>query len=225
MGQGHHHIESENIRQAFFINLAFTVIEIVGGLYTGSMAILSDALHDAGDSVVLGMSWYFQNVAYKKRDQDYSYGYRRYAILGSIINVVILAAGSILIIVNSIPRLIDPTEPNASGMIILSLIGIVFNGFAFLKLKRGHSHNEKIVGLHLLEDVLGWIAILIGSIVMYFYQLPIIDPILSLIIAVYILFNAARSFRAVVGIILQKIPDDFNTQQIVPIPYQAGWCL
>jgi cobalt-zinc-cadmium efflux system protein len=215
MGHSHDHTRSDNIRFAFFLNLLFTFIEIIGGLYTNSLAVLSDALHDAGDSVVLGLAWYFQKVSGKKRDTNYSYGYRRYSILGAVINIIILIVGSILIIIAAIPRLLNPAEPDATGMIVLSIIGIAFNGLAFLKLKNGHSHNERVVGLHILEDVLGWVAILIGSIIMYFFDLPIIDPILSLLIALYILYNAAKNLKSTIGIILQKIPDDFQTKDIV----------
>jgi len=185
----HHHHTTENIKVAFFLNLSFTVIELVGGLLTNSMAILSDALHDLGDSVSLGLAWYFQRIAQKKSDLSYSYGYKRFSLLGAFINSLILSVGSIFILVEAIPRLFDPKQPDASGMIILAIIGVIVNGFAVLRLKKGKSINEKVVSLHLLEDVLGWLAVLIGSIVMYFFNLPVIDSLLSIGIAIFILLN------------------------------------
>ena len=210
----HHHHTTENIKVAFFLNLSFTVIELVGGLLTNSMAILSDALHDLGDSVSLGLAWYFQRIAQKKSDLSYSYGYKRFSLLGAFINSLILSVGSIFILVEAIPRLFDPKQPDASGMIILAIIGVIVNGFAVLRLKKGKSINEKVVSLHLLEDVLGWLAVLIGSIVMYFFNLPVIDSLLSIGIAIFILLNVFKNIRQSIRIILQGVPDSVDIELV-----------
>lgn len=217
-----HHHGSQNLAVAFFLNLSFTIIEIAGGFFTNSIAILSDALHDLGDSLSLGLAWYFQKISKKGRDKQFSYGYKRFSLLGAIINSIVLAVGSIVIITEAVPRLLNPQTPNAQGMFLLAVLGIIFNGVAALRLKKGASINEKVVSLHLLEDVLGWVAVLIGSIVMYFFDLPIIDPILSLAIAAFILFNVYRNLKASLRIVLQAIPPetDINliSEQIVAIP-------
>ncbi|KAA3615651.1 MAG: cation transporter [Calditrichaeota bacterium] len=210
----HHHHETENIRTAFFLNLFFTLIEIIGGIFTNSVAILSDALHDLGDSISLGLSWYFQKLSQKKRDQQFTFGYRRFSIFGAIINSIILVIGSIIIIWESFPRLFNPQQPNAEGMILLSIFGIIVNGAAVLKLKKGSSLNEKVVSLHLMEDVLGWVAVLIASIVMTFYSIPILDPMLSLLIAAYILFNVYKNLKNALKIILQASPSDIDVASI-----------
>ena len=185
----HHHHDTENISTAFFLNLAFTIIEIIGGLMTNSVSIMSDALHDLGDSLSLGLAWYFQKVAKKGRDKTFSYGYKRFSVLGAMINAIVLVIGSVFILQESIPRLWQPETPNAQGMFWLAILGILVNGAAVLKLKKGTSLNEKVISLHLLEDVLGWAAVLIGSVLMYFFDLPIIDPLLSIGIAFFILTN------------------------------------
>lgn len=212
--QGHHH-ETKNIKAAFFLNLLFTIIEIIGGLYTNSMAILSDALHDFGDSLSLGLSWYFQNISKKGRTKKFSYGYGRFSLLGAIINSIVLVAGSVIIMYETIPRLLNPEQPDTEGMIYLAILGVIVNGAAVLKLRKGISINERVVSLHLLEDVLGWVAVLIGAIFMHFYNLPIIDPILSLAIAAFILFNIFRNMKQSLRIFLQGTPEDVKINKLV----------
>lgn len=210
-GHGHdhdHHDHGEqNIGIAFILNLLFTIIEIVGGLWTNSVAILSDALHDFGDSLSLGLAWYFQRLSHKGRDQNYSYGYKRFSLLGALINALILSVGCVYIIIEAVSRLNHPEPTNAFGMIWLAVLGVIVNGAAVLQLKKGVSINEEIISLHLLEDVLGWVAVLIGALIMYFFDVPVIDPILSLGIAIFILYNAFKGLRKTINIILQGIPD------------------
>ncbi len=217
----HHHTSSDhlvsgtsNIRFAFFLNLGFTLIEIVGGLLTNSVAILSDALHDFGDSISLGLAWYFQKLSVKGSNEKYSYGYKRFSLIGALANSLILVAGSVFILSETIPRLLHPQPANAFGMFWLAILGIVVNGAAVLRLKKGKSLNEKVVSLHLLEDVLGWVAILIGSVLMYFFDLPFIDPLLSILISIYILINVSQSVREGMRILLQATPDDINLTDI-----------
>jgi cobalt-zinc-cadmium efflux system protein len=122
--------------------------------------------------------------------------------------------GSIFIIQAAIPRIIHPEEANAKGMILLGILGVIINGAAVLRLKKGESHNEKVVALHLLEDVLGWVAVLIGSVVIYFTDWYIIDPILSLGIALFILFNVYKNLKSSLNIILQAIPEALDLAKI-----------
>ena len=210
---GHHH-STNNIKTAFFLNLCFTVIEFVGGFYTNSLAIMSDAVHDLGDSLSLGMSWYFQKVATKKPSKNYSYGYKRFSLLGAIINSVVLIIGSVFIINEAIPRIIEPEATDAFGMMWLAVLGVIVNGVAVFKLKKGTSINERVVSLHLLEDVLGWIAVLIASIVMQFWDFPVLDPILSLLIAAFVLFNVYKNIKESISIILQGVPKGYSMDEI-----------
>lgn len=213
-GHCHHGDNTKNIRTAFFLNLGFTVVEIVGGLYTNSLAILSDALHDLGDSFSLGLSWYFQKLSGKKSDKVYTFGYKRFSLLGAIVNSIILFTGSIFMLWKAIPGLLDPVQPDAGGMIGLAILGVAVNGAAVFKLKKGTSLNERSAALHLLEDVLGWIAVLIGSIVMHFWDFPIIDPLLSVGISFFILSNVYKSIKESVLIILQQAPSEINTDDL-----------
>lgn len=217
MGHGHdhhHHHETGNLKVAFFLNLGFTIIEIVGGIMTNSLAILSDALHDLGDSLSLGLSWYFQELSNKGSTKTFSYGYARFSILGAIINSIVLVVGSIFILIKAIPELLQPEPVNAHGMLLLSILGIIVNGAAVLRLKKGSSINERVVSLHLLEDVLGWVAVLIGSVVMIFVDALWIDPLLSIMISGYILFNVYRNLKESLVIILQGTPQGISVENI-----------
>ncbi|MGR3809150.1 cation diffusion facilitator family transporter [Jiulongibacter sp. NS-SX5] len=210
---GHSH-QTENISTAFWLNLSFTIIELIGGFFTNSVAILSDALHDLGDSLSLGLAWYFQKKAGKGSDQVYTYGYGRFSLVGALINSIVLIVGSIYMLSEAIPRILNPEASNASGMLLLALLGIAVNGAAVLKLKKGDSLNERAVMLHLMEDVLGWVAVLVGSIIMYFTQWYIIDPILSIGITIYVLYNVYGNLKSVFRVILQGTPEDKNINKL-----------
>lgn len=209
-----HHHSTDNIKLAFWLNLGFALLEFGGGLYTNSVAVLSDSLHDLGDSLSLGTSWYFQKKAQKHRDQHFTYGYRRFSLLGAFINSIVLTVGSIFIIAESVERIVSPAQPDAKGMLILAVIGIGVNLFAMLRLKKGKSINERVISLHFLEDVLGWAAVLVGSVVMMFYNVPILDPLLSLGIAAFILFNVYRNMKSVFQIVLQGVPENMSEEKI-----------
>lgn len=215
----HHHNLNEdgkpgNIVIAFWLNTFFALLEIAGGFYTNSVAILSDAVHDLGDSLSLGFAYYFHKKSQKERDAVYTYGYRRFSLLGAFINSLILIISSVFIIRESISRIFEPEPPDAQGMVILAVFGIAINGYALLRLRKGKSINEKVVALHFVEDVLGWLAVLIGSVVMLFAEVPVLDPILSLLIAGYILFNVFRNLRATFLILLQRRPDNVSEANI-----------
>lgn len=217
MGHSHDHSHNHaegNVKVAFFLNLAFTIIEIIGGIYTNSLAILSDALHDLGDSLSLGLSWYFQKLSRKGRTKTFSFGYKRFSLLGAIINSIVLLVGSTFILTKAIPELFNPGETNAQGMLYLSILGIVVNGAAVFKLRKGETLNEKVVSLHLLEDVLGWVAVLIGSIIMMYMDAPFIDPLLSVLISLFVLYNVYKNLRKSMLVILQAIPEEVSIESV-----------
>ena len=212
---GHHHSgDVEALGGAFLLNFIFTLIEIAGGLWTNSVAILADALHDAGDSLALLLAWYLQKASGKERDQRFSYGYGRLSLLAALINGVILLAGSIVVIVHVIPRLFEPQIVDATGMFWLALLGIAFNGFAFWRNRSSQSLNAKMVNWHLLEDVLGWTVVLAGSIVMHFGDYPWLDPLMALGVTLFILWNVFKSLGRVTKIFLQSNPEGVDLSAI-----------
>ena len=205
---------TKNIRTAFFLNLAFAFVELIGGIITNSVAILSDAVHDFGDSISLAIAWALQKKSNKAKDDKYSYGYKRFSLLSSVILSGILLVGSILILVEAIGRLFNPQEVNAQGMLWLAILGIIVNGLAALSVKRGKTLNERAVFLHIMEDVLGWIGVLVISIVMIFVNLPILDPILSISITIWVLYNVYKNLKATFNILLQAFPKNVDVKKL-----------
>lgn len=206
-----HQRETRIIGYAFFLNLFFTILEIIGGFFTNSIAILSDALHDFGDSLALGLSYILQKLSNKGSDPKYSYGYRRYSILAAVINSIILLTGSVFIIRAAIPRLLHPVKPHAEGMILFAILGIIVNGAAVLQLRKGITMNIRVVSLHLVEDVLGWLAVLIVSIVLLFTDFYFLDPILSIVISCFIVYHVIANFKNSLKVFLQVVPDEVDT--------------
>jgi len=209
----HHHEEKSvsTLRLAFFLNLGFTIIEIVGGVLTNSVAILADAVHDLGDSLSLGLAWWFESMARRKTaDDHFTYGYNRLSLLASLINAVVLTAGSTLILVHAIPRLLSPSPGDATGMMALAVLGIVVNGWAALRTSKGSSINESVISWHLLEDVLGWAAVLIGAIVIRLTDWWWIDSFLAMGIAAFILTNIVRRLWKIGRLFLQVVPDGID---------------
>ena len=214
MAGSHEHDSTANLRLAFVLNTGFALLEIAGGIWTNSVAILSDAVHDLGDSLALGAAWSLDRYAQKGRDRRFSYGYLRFSLLGAWTNTTVLVLGSVLVLTEAIPRLFQPEQPNAGGMVVFALIGIVVNGAAAWRLHGGSALNASVASWHLLEDVLGWVAVLIASVTMLFVDLPILDPILSIAITAFILFNVVRKLRQTLLLFLQAVPDDIDLGEL-----------
>ena len=211
---GHDHGSSKNITAAFWLNVSFTVLEIIGGLYTNSVAILSDAVHDLGDSVSLLFSMIMEKKSRKTGDRILTYGYKRFSVLGALFSALVLLTGSTFIIYNAVNRLFNAQEVHVPGMILMAVIGILFNGTAVLRLRGDNGLNAKVVYMHLLEDVLGWLSILIVSIIMMFADLPVLDPVLSIAISVFVLSRIVPMFMKISRIFLQYKPDDIEILEI-----------
>ena len=209
-----HNEAHENIKIAFYLNLIFSIFEAIGSFLTNSISIFADAIHDLGDSISIGVSYLLEKKSQKVADKDYTYGYLRYSLLGAIITSFVLISGSIVAIYHSIPRLIHPEEINYDAMIIFAIFGVSINGYAAYKTSHGEKHNEKSINLHMLEDVFGWIAVLIGSILIKLYNWTIIDPILSVLIALYILYHVYRNMKEIFDIFMEKVPKNINIDNI-----------
>ena len=203
-----------NILIAFILNLFFSLFEFIGGIFTGSVAILSDAIHDIGDAASIGISYFLERKSKKQPDSNYTYGYLRYSVLGSIITTLILLFGSAAVIYNAVLRIITPAEINYNGMIIFAVFGVAVNFIAAMVTKDGGSLNQKAVNLHMLEDVLGWAVVLVGAVVMRFTDFAIIDPILSIAVAAFILINAIKNLKEILDLFLEKIPHGIEIDEI-----------
>ena len=204
----------KNILIAFLLNLTFSAVEFMGGIITGSVAILSDSVHDLGDALSIGLSFFLEKKSKKKPDEKFTYGYMRYSVLGSVITTVILLFGSLAVISNAVMRIISPAEINYDGMIIFAVIGAAVNFIAAYFTKEGDSLNQKAVNLHMLEDVLGWVVVLIGAIIMRFTDIGIIDPLMSIGTSLFIPINATKNLKEVLDIFLEKTPDGVDINEL-----------
>ncbi|WP_414829979.1 cation diffusion facilitator family transporter [Alteromonas sp. H39] len=213
MGHSHSH-SSEKIGWAFFLNFGFTIIEFIGGWLTNSTAIMADAVHDLGDTLSIGSAWLLNKLGTKSATKEFTYGYRRLSLLGALINGIVLIVGSAWILYEAVPRLSNPEMPETEGMIALAILGVLVNGFAAFKLQGGKSLNEKVLNWHLLEDVLGWVAVLIVAIVMQFKDWPVLDPVLSIGFTLFILFNVIRNLVSTVKLFFQASPDNSLLQNV-----------
>lgn len=204
----------KNILIAFILNLSFAVFEFFGGIFTGSVAIVSDAIHDVGDATSIGISYFLEKKSKRKPDEKYTYGYLRYSVIGSVITTLILLVGSVVVIINAINKIMNPTEINYKGMIIFAVFGLVINFVAAFVTHGGGSLNQKAVNLHMLEDVLGWAVVLIGAVIMNFTDIKIIDPLMSIGVSVFIFINAFKNLKEVLDLFLEKTPHGISIEEI-----------
>lgn len=203
-----------NILVAFILNISFSIFELIGGIFTNSISIMSDAVHDFGDALSIGISLILEKISKKKPDEKYTYGYARYSVLGALITTIVLTVGSIFVMLGGINRILNPVTINYNGMIIFAIFGVVINFLAAYFTREGDSINQKAVNLHMLEDVLGWVVVLIGSILMKFTNISLVDSIMSIGIAIFILINAFKNLKDILDLFLEKTPKDISVEEI-----------
>jgi len=204
----------KNILVAFLLNLFFSIFEFFGGILTGSIAIMSDSVHDLGDAISIGTSYFLEKKSKKKANEKYTYGYVRYSIIGSFITTMVLLVGSSFVIFNAVKRIINPVDINYNGMLIFAIIGLVINFTAAYLTKDGDSLNQKSVNLHMLEDVFGWAIVLLGSLIMKFTDFTILDSILSILLSLFILFNVFKNLRNILDLFLEKTPKNIDIKHL-----------
>ncbi len=198
---------SQRMGWAFALNFCFTLVEFIGGWLTNSTAIMADAVHDLGDSLAIGSAWFLNKISDKGANAQYTYGYKRLSLFGALLNGVVLVVGSVWVLSEAIPRLLNPVMPHTEGMIVLALLGVAVNGLAAYKLSGGKTLNERVLNWHLLEDVLGWIAVLLVAIVMQFVDWPVLDPLLSVAFTLFILVNVLKNLKTTAQLFFQATPD------------------
>lgn len=204
----------KKILVAFLLNLFFSVFEFIGGVFTGSVAIASDALHDLGDAVGIGVSWFLEHKSKQKPDGKYTYGYGRYSVIGGLLTNLILLLGSVAVIAGAVQRLIHPEPIHSDGMILFAVIGAAVNLAAAWFTREGDSLNQKAVNLHMLEDVLGWVVVLVGAVVIRFTGFTAIDPILSMAVAAFILIHALQGAKQILELLLERTPKGICTEEL-----------
>lgn len=199
---------------SFILNFLFTIFEFFGGIITNSVALISDSVHDLGDSISIGVAIYLEKKSKQKRDFKYTYGYYRFSLLGGLITAIILLVGSTIVVIEAVKRLINPEEINAELMIYFAIVGVVINGLAALNATRGKSANEKLISLHLLEDVFGWVALLIVAILMSIFDIKILDSLLSIGFTIFIVYHVIRNLKSILEVFLEKAPKGYSINNI-----------
>lgn len=222
----HHHSDKNGLSLAFWLNLLFSIIEVIGGILTNSTAIIADAFHDFMDAIAIGFAVLLEKLSGKKRTSKFSYGYKRFSLLAALGMSAFLLTGAVLMCFSAYQSFLNPEPVNSVGMLGLAILGIAVNGFAFLRIKQsnnhahhhGHAHttnhNSRAIMLHLLEDVLGWVAVLIGATVIYFTGWYWIDGVLALAIAVFIGYNATKNLISSMKVLLQSVPENVNIDDL-----------
>jgi cobalt-zinc-cadmium efflux system protein len=210
----HSHSVTDNIALSFVINTSFAIIELIGGVLTNSQAVISDALHDFGDSISLGLGFWLEKKSVKGKTDKFNYGKRRFSLLAGLVSGGVLIAGSIYIIITSIAKIQNPEKVNFQGVIILAIFGVLMNGAVYLRSRKGKSINEKFISFHFLEDALGWIAVLASAVFNLFYNLPVFDSILSIAIAFFTLYRVYQTITQTFYILLQGVPVNLDIRQV-----------
>jgi len=204
----------KNVGFAAALNILFTFIELIGGFLTNSLALIADALHDFADSFALIIAWYAEKKAKKPATCKMTFGYRRLSLLSATFTIIVLVAGSLFVLTQAVPRLISPEPVNAEGMVLIAVIGITINGLGYFRLKKGISQSEKVLSWHLLEDILGWIVLLIGSIIIRFWDKPVIDPIMTIGFTVFVLWGVSKNAKEIFNLLLEGVPEYIDIDEI-----------
>ena len=199
---------------AFFLNLSYAIVEFIAGGVFGSSAVLADSVHDMGDAIAIGVSAFLETISNREEDSHYTLGYKRFSLLGAMVTAVILMTGSVLVILGNITKLFHPQAVNDEGILWLGIIAISVNVIASLVVRKGKTKNESILSLHFLEDTLGWVAVILMAIVLRFTDWYILDPLLSLVISIFILSKAIPRFWSTLKIFLDAVPEGVDIKQV-----------
>ena len=199
---------------AFFLNLSYAIVEFIAGGIFGSSAVLADSVHDLGDAIAIGISALLETISNREEDRQYTLGYKRFSLLGAMLTAVILMIGSVLVILENVTKIVHPQPVNEEGILWLGIIAVAINVLASLVVRKGKTKNESILSLHFLEDTLGWLAVILMAIILRFTDWYILDPLLSLVISIFILTKAIPRFWSTLKIFLDAVPEDVDIKQV-----------
>lgn len=211
---GDHQRVIKGLRLTFFLNFGFAIFELIGGYLTNSVAVMSDALHDMGDALALGLAWWFEKKSVQKASPEYSYGYRRFSLLSSVFTGAILLIGGVFVVREAVTRLFEPEPVVVWGMFVMAFFGIAINGWGLLQFSSQGGASERMVRLHLIEDVAGWIVLLVTAVIMQFVHLPWLDAVVAIGISAWIMMNVVRQLVSVASVFLQAIPVGLSVEKI-----------
>ncbi len=196
------------------LNLAFAALEIVGGILSGSLALIADALHDLGDALALLLAYGLERSATRGPSLQFSYGRRRHSLLSALLLGVLLVGGSVWVIQAAVTGLFNPKPIASATMMGFAVLGVLVNGASFLWMGVTKGFSERFLKWHLLEDLVGWICVLVGSILIYWTGWLIIDPLLALGLSVWIIHANIKPLWQVLELFLQRAPHNVDTQML-----------
>ena len=196
---------------AFFLNLSYAIVEFIAGGIFGSSAVLADSVHDLGDALAIGISAFLETISNREEDRQYTLGYKRFSLLGAMLTAVILMIGSVLVILENITKSAHPQPVNEKGILWLGIIAVAINVLASLIVRKGKTKNESVLSLHFLEDTLGWLTVILMATILKFTDWYILDPLLSLVISIFILTKAIPRFWSALKIFLDAVPEGVET--------------
>ena len=199
---------------AFFLNLSYAIVEFIAGGIFGSSAVLADSVHDLGDAIAIGISALLETISNREEDRQYTLGYKRFSLLGAMLTAVILMIGSVLVILENVTKIVHPQPVNEEGVLWLGIIAVAINVLASLVVRKGKTKNESILSLHFLEDTLGWLAVILMAIILKFTDWYILDPLLSLVISIFILTKAIPRFWSALKIFLDAVPEGVDIKKV-----------
>ena len=198
------------------LNLIITVAQIVGGIISGSLALISDAIHNLSDTISVILAYIAQLLSLKPSTKQSTFGYKRAEILAAFINAVALIAISVYLIFEAIERLLEPQPVDARWMFWLGLLGLVANGLSVLVLEREKNKNINIKAayLHLLGDALTSLAVIAGAGLIWFFEIVWVDAVVTILIGVYLLVHTSKLLAESVMILMQMAPKTFDGKRV-----------
>jgi len=224
MGHSHSHnhshghdLKGRNLLISILLNIIITAAQVVGGFISGSLSLLSDALHNLSDVISLIISYVAAKLSLKSASIHKTFGYKRAEILAAFINAATLVVIAIFLIIEAVERFQNPKEIESNLVIWLSLLGILVNGFSVLLIKPDakNNMNMKSAYLHLFTDMMASVAVLIGGLLMKFYQLYWVDSLLTVIIALYLIIMGYDLLKQSYKVLMLFTPDDIQIKAIV----------
>lgn len=219
MSQEHHHQHHHHgsrLGWTFILNVVITVAQIIGGVISGSLALISDAIHNLSDGVAVLLAYIAERLARREKTAKHSFGYKRAEILAAFINALVLIAISVYLAIEAIARFANPHEVDFAWMLGLGILGFAANGFSVLLLHEGHEQNlnVKAAYLHLLGDALTSLAVMVGALAIWAWGWTWIDPAVTLLISLYLLVHTFKLLKESTEILMQFAPATIDSDTV-----------
>jgi len=212
-----HHTSSKKLGLTILLNLGITTAQVIGGILSGSIALLTDAAHNFSDVISLVVSYTANRLAKKRATSDKTFGYKRAEIIAAFINSISLVLLSLWLIIESIQRLLDPQPVEEKTVILLSLIAIAGNGLSVFLLHRQTENNINLKSayIHLLSDLMASVIVLVGGIAIYYFDVYWVDPLLGILISIYLIYIGYDLLKESIQILMLYTPVEISLDEVV----------